>query len=206
MNMIIRKAKKEDCLRMMELINELAVFEKAPDEVTVTLDHFTESGFGPNPVWQAFVATSLLPSPQRGEDEAENAAKTGVENAASFYVPGYEKKANMEGLKPGTGPLHGPSSEGSPNEGEIVGFALYYIRYSTWKGQRLYLEDLLVTESLRGKGIGKLLFDRLIEEGKEKKYSGMVWQVLDWNEPAINFYKKYKADIDSGWLNCSLNF
>ncbi len=164
MNIKIRKAVKEDCKRMMELIHELAVFEKAPEQVTVDINHFIESGFGPNPVWQAFVATSPHPSPE-GEGDAKNEAKE-----------------------------------------EVIGFALYYIRYSTWKGQRLYLEDLLVTENLRGKGVGKLLFDRLIEEGKEKKYSGMVWQVLDWNEPAINFYKKYNADIDSGWLNCSLSF
>jgi GNAT superfamily N-acetyltransferase len=72
-------------------------------------------------------------------------------------------------------------------------FCIYYIRYSTWKGCRLYLEDLIVTEQYRGKGIGKLLFDRLILETKERGYSGMVWQVLDWNEPAINFYKKYEC-------------
>ncbi|HQW93840.1 MAG TPA: GNAT family N-acetyltransferase, partial [Ferruginibacter sp.] len=92
-------------------------------------------------------------------------------------------------------------------DGKVEGFALWYIRYSTWKGQRLYLEDLLVTEKMRGKGIGKLLFDKLIEEGKSKKYSGMAWQVLDWNEPAINFYKKYDGvSIDKGWLNCMINF
>jgi GNAT superfamily N-acetyltransferase len=90
-------------------------------------------------------------------------------------------------------------------DGQVEGFALYYIRYSTWKGQRLYLEDLIVTEKMRGKGLGKLLFDRLIEEVKEKKYSGMVWQVLDWNEPAIHFYKKYNAQFDAGWINCSIN-
>ena len=157
----IRKAVKEDCAKMMELIQELAVYEKAPEEVTVDFNHFIESGFGPNPVWQAFVATSPLPTTQNGD--------------------GDEKR-------------------------EVIGFALYYIRYSTWKGQRLYLEDLLVTDKLRGKGIGKLLFDQLIAECKEKKYSGLVWQVLDWNEPAINFYKKYNAAIDSGWLNCSLSF
>lgn len=221
MNINIRNAKKEDCLRMMELINELAVFEKAPDEVTITLDHFTESGFGPNPVWQAFVATaspnaanggeqaestSSLPSPQSGEGEAENEAKIVAENAV-ISVAGYEKTFDVEEQMTSDATRHRPSLFRRGNEGEaVVGFALYYIRYSTWKGQRLYLEDLLVTESMRGKGIGKLLFDRLIEEGKNKKYSGMVWQVLDWNEPAINFYKKYNADIDSGWLNCSLNF
>ncbi len=91
--------------------------------------------------------------------------------------------------------------------GVVQGFALYYIRYSTWKGQRMYLEDFLVDEKMRGKGIGKLLFDKLIEEAKEKKFSGMVWQVLDWNEPAINFYKKYDGvNLDAGWLNASINF
>lgn len=150
MEIKIRRAEKEDCPRLMELVHELAVYERAPDEVTVTLQHFVESGFGPNPVWWAFV---------------------------------------------------------SEVDGVVQGFALYYIRYSTWKGQRMYLEDILVTEQMRGKGLGKLLFDRLIVEAKEKKFHGMMWQVLEWNEPAINFYKKYyKADIDPEWLNCSLVF
>ena len=150
MEYIIRRAVKEDCTRMMELIQELAVYEREPEAVTVTFDHFVESGFGENPVWFAFVAE---------------------------------------------------------HEGHVEGFALCYIRYSTWKGQRLYLEDFLVSDKMRGKGIGKLLFDTLIEECQAKKYSGMVWQVLDWNEPAINFYKKYPhVNIDSGWLNCSINF
>ena len=150
MEILIRKAGMEDCVRMMELVQELAIYERAPDEVTVSLQHFMDSGFGENPVWQAFVATEVE---------------------------------------------------------EVIGFALWYTRYSTWKGQRMYLEDLLVTESMRGKGIGKLLFDALIEECKIKKYSGLVWQVLDWNEPAINFYKKYKeVNIEGGWLNCSINF
>jgi len=151
MEINIRKAVKEDCVRMTELVYELAVYERAPHEITVGLKHFIESGFGENPVWEAFVAE--LPS------------------------------------------------------GEVVGFALWYIRYSTWKGQRMYLEDLLVTESMRGKGIGKLLFDALIEECKQKRYSGLVWQVLDWNEPAINFYKKYAGvNFENGWVNCSINF
>jgi len=143
----IRRAEKKDCTRLLELIHQLAVYEKAPDAVTATLEHFVESGFGENPVWYGFVAEV---------------------------------------------------------DGVVQGFALYYIRYSTWKGQRLYLEDFLVNEEHRGKGIGKLLFDKLIEEAKEKKFCGMVWQVLDWNEPAINFYKKYDGvTFDSGWLNCS---
>lgn len=92
-------------------------------------------------------------------------------------------------------------------EGRVERFALYYIRYSTWKGQRLYLEDIIVTEKMRGKGLGKLLFEALITEGKEKKFAGMTWQVLEWNEPAINFYKKYyNAHLDPEWVNCAINF
>ena len=150
MEIIIEKAVKEDCEAIMQLVHELAVYEKAPDEISVTIEHFVESGFGAKPMWEAFVA-----------------------------------KAN----------------------GIVKGFALYYIRYSTWKGQRIYLEDLLVTEDMRGKGIGKLLFDELLEQCKSKKYSGLVWQVLDWNEPAINFYKKFEGvKFDSEWVNCSMDF
>ncbi len=143
----IRRAKKEDCPRLLELVTELAIYEKAPDDVTVTLEHFAESGFGDKPVWWAFVAEE---------------------------------------------------------DGVIQGFALYYIRYSTWKGQAMYLEDIIVTEAMRGKKIGKLLFDRLIEEAKEKKFNRIIWQVLKWNEPAINFYKKYNAELDGEWFNCSI--
>lgn len=93
------------------------------------------------------------------------------------------------------------------DEKEIVGIAIYYYRYSTWKGRRIYLEDIVVTESQRGNGVGKLLFDKTIQKGKESGCSGMVWQVLDWNEPAINFYKKYyKATLDEEWINCSVEF
>jgi GNAT superfamily N-acetyltransferase len=148
MNITLRIAKKEDCLRLMELVNELALFEKAPEEVTVTLDEFEEAGFGKKPIWKAFVAET---------------------------------------------------------DGLIIGFALYYIRYSTWKGSRMYLEDFIVTETMRGRGIGKLLFDRLIAEAKELGFNGMMWQVLDWNEPALNFYKKYEASVEAGWLNASLS-
>ena len=171
MSIIVRRAVKEDCEQMMRLIHELAVYEKEPEAVSVTFDHFVESGFGERPIWWAFVA-----------EASTDSISTSISASPS------------------------PSGEGR-GEATILGFALYYIRYSTWKGQRLYLEDFLVSENMRGRGIGKLLFERLIEECKEKKYSGMAWQVLDWNEPAINFYKKYDGvDISSGWLNCMINF
>jgi GNAT superfamily N-acetyltransferase len=147
--MNIRKAVVADCPAMLELVRELALYEKAPQEVTVDPQHFEESGFGPNPVWWALVA----------EDEA----------------------------------------------GLVVGFALYYIRYSTWKGQVMYLEDILVTEKMRGKGIGSMLVDRLIAEAKERGFRRIVWQVLEWNEPAINFYKKYNAQFDPEWVNVILD-
>src|SRR5690349_5278467 len=90
------------------------------------------------------------------------------------------------------------------NETGIVGLSLYYWRYSTWKGKRLYLEDIIVTESVRGKGTGKLLFDRTMQHALDENCTGMLWQVLEWNEPAINFYKKYGAKLDDEWTNCSL--
>lgn len=144
---MIRKAVREDCAPMLELIRELAEYEKALHEVTITLDEFIEDGFGKSPVWGAFVA-----------------------------------ELNHE----------------------IVGISLYYDRFSTWKGRRLYLEDLVVTEKMRGKQIGKLLFDATLEYGKSNQYSGMVFQVLYWNEPAINFYKKYSPKFDNEWLNVSI--
>jgi L-amino acid N-acyltransferase YncA len=149
MTITIREAQKSDCARMMELVNELALYEKAPEQVTVNFDHFVESGFGQQPVWWAYVAEA---------------------------------------------------------EGVVQGFALYYIRYSTWKGQRMYLEDIVVTEKMRGHGMGKLLLDKLVDVAKQKKYSGIVWQVLNWNEPAINFYKKFNAtQFDADWINCCIN-
>lgn len=148
----IRAARPEDGNAMMQLVKELALYEKAPDAVTVSFDHFMESGFGPNPVWWALVATV----PAAGGEE------------------------------------------------QVIGFALYYIRYSTWKGQRLYLEDIIVTEAWRGRQVGSKLMDHLIEVAKTKGFSGMLWQVLDWNEPAINFYKKYNASFDGEWINVSV--
>ncbi|MCW3074460.1 MAG: family acetyltransferase [Flaviaesturariibacter sp.] len=147
MEISIRRAVKEDCERIVELVKELALYERAPKEVTVTLNHFEESGFGANPVWWAFVAEV---------------------------------------------------------DGVIQGFALWYVRFSTWKGQRMFLEDFYVSEDMRGQGLGKLLFEQLITEAKAQSFNGIQWQVLEWNEPAINFYKKYNAVFDGEWFNCAI--
>ncbi len=90
--------------------------------------------------------------------------------------------------------------------GRVVGFALWYIRYSTWKGQRMYLEDFYVEPSMRRKGIGAMLFEGLVRQARESGLNGVVWQALDWNEPALNFYRKYGAKLDYEWVNCSLEF
>ncbi len=145
----LRAAQKKDCPQLLELVHELAVFEKAPDEVTVTLSEMEEAGFGRNPIWKAFVI------------EVDD---------------------------------------------KIVGMSLFYVRYSTWKGRRLYLEDLIITQKFRGHGFGKMLLDKTIEYAKENKYFGIVWQVLDWNTPAVDFYKKYNAHFDTDWWNVSVNW
>ena len=88
----------------------------------------------------------------------------------------------------------------------IVGIALYYYRYSTWKGKRIYLEDIIVTEAFRGKGLGSKQFEAPIEEGKRTGSTGMMFQVLEWNTPSIEFYKKYGTRFDAEWLNCHLDF
>jgi GNAT superfamily N-acetyltransferase len=143
----IRKGEKKDLPGVLRLVKELAEYERAPQEVTNTVERMEREGFGPNPVYGFFVAE---------------------------------------------------------NENRIVGLSLYYYRYSTWKGKRLYLEDIIVTEEERGKGIGKLLFDKTLKKTVEDDCSGMTWQVLEWNEPAFNFYKKYRAKRDGEWVNCSL--
>jgi GNAT superfamily N-acetyltransferase len=89
---------------------------------------------------------------------------------------------------------------------KVKGIALYYVKYSTWKGKCIYLDDIIVTESMRGKGIGKLLFDEVIKVSKKMKVRKLEWQVLNWNEPAINFYKKYSTVFDDEWINCKLVF
>jgi ribosomal protein S18 acetylase RimI-like enzyme len=94
--------------------------------------------------------------------------------------------------------------EGEIND-NIVGMALCYIRYSTWKGPVLYLEDLIVSEAFRGQGMGKALFETCLAYAREKEYAHMTWQVLDWNQDAIDFYDKYGATFDGTWVNCSIS-
>ena len=143
----IRRGRKEDIPRTLELIKELALYERAPQEVTNTVELMEHDGFGANPIYGFFVAEQ---------------------------------------------------------DGVIIGISLYYWRYSTWKGKRLYLEDIIVTESERGTGAGNLLFDRTMQHALDEGCTGMMWQVLEWNEPAINFYRKYGAKLDDEWTNCSL--
>lgn len=146
-NINIRWATVQDIPEIMELVRELAIYEKAEHELTVSLEAFKDAGFGPEAIWKAFVA------------EYEN---------------------------------------------EIVGISLFYPRFSTWKGRKLYLEDIVVKAPWRGKKIGKKLFDATYEYACQNNYHSLFWQVLDWNEPAINFYKKYQVNIDKEWLNVSL--
>ena len=88
---------------------------------------------------------------------------------------------------------------------EVVGMALTYFRYSTWKGKRLYLEDLVVSEKARGKGVGKALLNAIIQTARDTNCTGLMWQVLDWNTPAIEFYKRFGARFDGEWLNVHLD-
>ena len=143
--MKIRKAQKEDMNGVLALIQELAVFEKEPDAVLITVDDLVRDGFGDKPLFHVFVA------------EAEN----------------------------------------DPNE--IVGIALYYYRYSTWKGKTIHLEDLVVKENMRGTGLGYALYTEIIKQGKKDKVRRIEWNVLDWNTPAIEFYKKSGANILEDW-------
>ncbi len=147
MNCTLRKGKKEDLSAVLNLVKELALYEKEPDEVTVSLSELELDAFGPNPIFYFFVA------------EVED---------------------------------------------EIVGTAIYYLKYSTWKGKCVYLEDIIVTNAHRGKQIGKKLFEAVAGESKNLGAKRLEWQVLDWNEPAIHFYKKFDANIDPSWLNCKL--
>ncbi|MCB0480232.1 MAG: GNAT family N-acetyltransferase [Flavobacteriales bacterium] len=91
-------------------------------------------------------------------------------------------------------------------EGKVVGIALYYAKYSTWKGRCLFLEDIIVEEQYRNRGIGKKLMDEIVKTAEAQKVKRLEWQVLDWNEPSIAFYKKYKTIFDGEWINCKLEW
>ncbi len=92
------------------------------------------------------------------------------------------------------------------SNGEIIGIALYTQMYSTWRGRMLYLEDFVVRESVRGQGVGKLLFKAFLKEAKRQNVALVKWQVLDWNEPGINFYKKYDTVFEKEWVDCKIYF
>jgi GNAT superfamily N-acetyltransferase len=149
MEVVIRKGVKSDLPAVLDLIKELADFERALNEVTVSLEDLEQDGFGNHPYYWFIVA---------------------------------EK------------------------EGEIIGLSFYFIRYSTWKGRFLFLEDFVVKESFRNKGIGALLFEETIRIAKELDVKGMTWQVLDWNKNAIRFYEKYNSDISAEWYNGKLTY
>ncbi|WP_412476786.1 GNAT family N-acetyltransferase [Flavobacterium sp. TBRC 19031] len=149
--MNIRKGEKKDMPAVLDLIRELAIFEKEPDAVVVTVADLERDGFGENPLFYTFVA------------EVEN------------------------------------DSSDSEQEKQIVGMALYYYRYSTWKGRTIHLEDLIVKEEMRGSGLGLALYTKIIEQGKADNVLRIEWNVLDWNTPAIEFYKKSGAKILADW-------
>lgn len=143
-NVQIRKGIESDLEGVLALIKELAVYEKAPQEVTISLAQLREDGFGTRRLFEFIIAEF---------------------------------------------------------DGRVVGMAFYYFRYSTWKGKFLYLEDFVVSEAFRGKGIGAQLFDSVMQVSLSEACVGMTWQVLDWNEPALHFYKKYGAHLDGEWIN-----
>ena len=145
--MKIRKGNKKDLPSVLKLIKELADYENAIDQVTITLEELEKDGFGSRP-WYWFLVA--------------------------------EK-----------------------NE-EIIGLSFYHIRYSTWKGKFLFLEDFVIKEEYRRQGVGSELFEETIKICNKLRLNGMFWQVLDWNHPAIDFYKKYDADIKNNWLNGKL--
>jgi GNAT superfamily N-acetyltransferase len=140
----IRRGVYDDLAEILGLIKELAEYERAPNEVRITLSQLQQDGFGPRPLFEFLVAEV---------------------------------------------------------EAKIVGMVFFYYRYSTWKGKFLYLEDFVVRMDLRGKGIGSQLFRALMEVSQTEDCVGMTWQVLDWNEPALNFYRKYGARLDGEWTN-----
>jgi GNAT superfamily N-acetyltransferase len=145
---LIRKAVKDDANDILDLVKKLALFEKAPNEVTATITDYIDNGFNNHPLFEC----NLI-----------------------YY------------------------------KGIISGFSLWYFRFSTWKGKRFYLEDLYINEEFRGLGLGKLLLEECIQEAKRTNCTGLMWQVLDWNKSAIDFYEKYGVKFDGDWLNVNLD-
>jgi GNAT superfamily N-acetyltransferase len=146
LNIHIQKGEPGDIPALFDLIKELAIYEKAGDEVSVSKEELLNDGFGTNPYFEFFTAKD--------------------------------------------------------DQGDVLGIALYYIKYSTWKGKALYLEDIVVKEQYRQSGIGSLLFKAVKAKAKELQVRRMDWQVLEWNAPAIEFYRKFNAELDEEWINC----
>lgn len=144
----IRKGTPEDMPTVLALITELAIYEKEPDAVEVTVADLVRDGFSDNPLFHTFVAEV---------------------------------------------------------NGEIIGVALYYYRFSTWKGKTIHLEDLIVSENHRGTGAGFALYSEIIQQGEKDKVRRIEWNVLDWNTPAINFYEKSGAKVLSDWRVVHMN-
>jgi GNAT superfamily N-acetyltransferase len=147
MEIKIRKGYKEDLPAVLGLIRELAAFERAPDEVEVTIEDLEEDGFGERPIFKFFIAEA---------------------------------------------------------DGVIAGMALYYIKYSTWKGKCVFLEDIIVTQKYRRFHIGHQLFEEVMRAAKTLRARRVEWQVLYWNEPAIKFYEKYNTQFMNEWLSCRM--
>lgn len=149
--MNIRKGEKEDMPAVLNLIKELAAFEREPDTVILSIEDLVRDGFGTNPLFHTFVAT--IKAEQKDSEHFE----------------------------------------------QIVGMALYYYRYSTWKGRTIHLEDLIVKEKMRGMGLGYGLYKEVIAQGKKDKVNRIEWAVLNWNTPAIDFYEKSGAKVLNDW-------
>jgi GNAT superfamily N-acetyltransferase len=145
----IRVGTPEDVPQLLALIEELALYEKAPEEVRVTSETLLQDGFGPEPLYRFLVA-------EIGED--------------------------------------------------TVGIALYYFGYSTWKGKMMYLDDLIVSEKFRRNGVGRVLFDRLMQVAQAEQAQQLRWHVLDWNEPAIKFYEMIQAELDPEWITGKISY
>lgn len=217
---------------MLDLIRELAVFERAPDEVTVSLHHFEESGFGERPYWWAFVACIpdrnaeqtttgisnaraclvqepllaeiMEDNPEQDEEQelgdSQNCLVSSVRRAKVQLSDAYTSVLQEE-----LPAVQSASQHAAASCKKLIGLALYYIRYSTWKGQRMFLEDMIVTESWRRKGVGTALMDALVGEAKAARLHGITCQILSWNDTAIKFYQRYGAHFDKKWMNAAIN-